>query len=48
MEANMRRSFEASAIPISRHHVRILTGTLGENGGMLGAALLASESLHGS
>ncbi len=43
MEASMRRSFEESAIAISRRHVRILTSTLGEEGGVLGAALLAIE-----
>ena len=41
MEEAMRRTFEESAIPISRRHVRILTGILGEDGGALGAALLA-------
>lgn len=43
MEDSMRRAFEGSAIPINRDHVRILTGTLGEDGGSLGAALLASS-----
>ena len=47
MEARMRESFEGSAIPISRRHVRILTGTLGDDGGLLGAALLASEAVGG-
>jgi glucokinase len=41
MENTMRQSFGESAIPISRDHVRILTGTLGNEGGSLGAALLA-------
>ncbi len=45
MERAMRASFEENAIAISRDHVRILTGTLGEDGGMLGAAILASESM---
>jgi glucokinase len=44
MEEPMRLAFEELAIPISRRHVRILTSTLGEDGGMLGAALLASSS----
>lgn len=48
MEERMRISFEGSAIPISRRHVRILTGTLGDDGGLLGAALLASETMSGS
>ncbi len=43
MEKAMRGSFEENAIAISRDHVRILTGTLGEDGGMLGAAILASN-----
>ena len=47
MEGSMRRAVEGSAIPISRRHVRILTGILGEDGGTLGAALLASESVAG-
>ncbi|MDD3718972.1 MAG: ROK family protein [Actinomycetota bacterium] len=46
MEGAMRRSCEENAIAISRDHVRILTGTLGEDGGMLGAALLAREGLN--
>ncbi len=41
MENTMRQSFGESAIPISRDHVRILTGILGGDGGSLGAALLA-------
>jgi glucokinase len=45
MEKVMRSSFEENAIAISRGHVRILTGTLGEDGGMLGAAILASEGI---
>jgi glucokinase len=45
MEGTMRSSFEQNAIAISRRHVRILTGTLGEDGGMLGAALLAREGI---
>lgn len=45
MEEAMRRSFEDNAIAISRDHVRILTGTLGDDSGMLGAALLAREGL---
>jgi len=45
MEKAMRTSFEENAIAISRDHVRILTGILGEDGGMLGAAILASESI---
>jgi glucokinase len=48
MEADMRASFAESAIPISRSHVRILTGTLGDYGGLLGAAILASEGVRGS
>jgi len=44
MEDAMHRSFEETAIAISRDHVRILTSTLGDEVGMLGAALLASES----
>lgn len=44
MEDAMRRSFRETAIAISRDHVRILTGTPGEDGGMLGAAILASEN----
>jgi glucokinase len=47
MEDAMRRSFAETAIDISRRHVRILTGTLGDDGGMLGAAILALESLKG-
>jgi predicted NBD/HSP70 family sugar kinase len=43
MEGAMRRSFGESAIPISRDHVRIVTGFLGEDGGTLGAAILASS-----
>jgi glucokinase len=46
MEEAMRRSFEDTAIAISREHVRILTGTLGDDGGMLGAAILASEGIN--
>ncbi|MBN2028116.1 MAG: ROK family protein, partial [Actinobacteria bacterium] len=45
MEDAMYRSFEKTAIAISRDHVRILTSTLGDDVGMLGAALLASESV---
>lgn len=45
MESAMRLSFEETAIAISRDHVRILTGTLGDDGGMLGAALLAREGI---
>jgi glucokinase len=48
MEETMRRSFEETAIAISRRHVRILTSTLGDEVGTLGAALLASESMGGS
>jgi glucokinase len=48
MEDAMRRSFEQNAIDISRRHVRILTSTLGGDGGMLGAALLASEGAGAS
>jgi len=44
MEDAMYRSFEETAIAISRDHVRILTSTLGHDVGMLGAAILASES----
>jgi glucokinase len=44
MEADMRRVFEESTVPISREHTRILTTTLGEHGGQLGAAILALES----
>lgn len=43
MEEAMRRSFGQTAIPISRRHVRILLSTLGDDVGMLGAALLARE-----
>jgi hypothetical protein len=43
MEESMRRSFEASAIAVNREHVRILKSTLGEDGGALGAALLATN-----
>ena len=46
LEASMRASFAEAAIPISRRHVRILTGTLGDYGGLLGAAILASESFQ--
>ena len=46
MEEAMRGSFADNAIAISRDHVRILTGNLGDNGGMLGAALLAREGLE--
>jgi glucokinase len=45
MEEEMRMTVDGMAIPISRRHVRILTSTLGDDGGTLGAALLASE--HG-
>ncbi|MEW6553787.1 MAG: ROK family protein [Actinomycetota bacterium] len=45
MEKAMRTSFDANAIAISRDHARILAGTLGEDGGMLGAAILARENL---
>jgi glucokinase len=45
MEEAMHRSCNETAIAISRSHVRILTGTLGDDGGMLGAALLARESI---
>jgi len=45
MEEAMNGSFRETAIAISRRHVRILTGTLGEDGGMLGAALLPSEGI---
>ncbi len=48
MEGAMRRAFEETAIPISRRHVRILTSTLGNDGGTLGAALLASEGAGAS
>ncbi len=48
METAMRSSFEESAIAISRRHVRILTGILGSDGGMLGAAILASEACGAS
>ena len=47
MEDAMHSSFEENAIDISRRHVRILTGTLGDDGGMLGAALLAFEGIGG-
>lgn len=43
MEEPMRLAFEELAIPMSRRHVRILTSTLGGDGGVLGAALLASS-----
>jgi glucokinase len=43
MEESMRRSFDSSAIKVNRDHVRILKGTLGDDGGSLGAALLASS-----
>jgi len=39
----MRRAYEESAIPISRRHARILTTALGDDGGQLGAAILAAE-----
>lgn len=42
MEEEMRLTVDGMAIPISRRHARILTSTLGEDGGTLGAALLAS------
>lgn len=41
MEEEMRLTVDGMAIPISRRHARILTSTLGEDGGTLGAALLA-------
>lgn len=41
MEDEMRMTIDGMAIPISRKHARILTTTLGEDGGTLGAALLA-------
>lgn len=41
MEEEMRMTIDGMAIPISRKHARILTTTLGEDGGTLGAALLA-------
>lgn len=43
MEDEMRTTVDGMAIPISRRHVRILTSTLGDDGGTLGAALLASS-----
>ncbi|NPV59481.1 MAG: ROK family protein [Actinobacteria bacterium] len=45
MEGAMREAFEGTAIAISRDHVRILRSTLGNDGGTLGAALLALEGL---
>jgi len=45
MEEAMHRSIEETAIAISRDHVRILTSKLGDDVGMLGAAILASESV---
>ena len=45
MEEEMRMTVDGMAIPISRKHVRILTSTLGEDGGALGAALLAREGI---
>ncbi|MDI7251944.1 MAG: ROK family protein, partial [Actinomycetota bacterium] len=41
MEEEMRLTVDGMAIPISRKHARILTSTLGDDGGTLGAALLA-------
>jgi glucokinase len=43
MEENMRLAAERISIPISRGHVRILAGTLGDEGGQIGAALLPSS-----
>lgn len=45
MEDEMRLTVEGMAIPISRKHAKIMTSTLGEDGGTLGAALLASSLL---
>lgn len=42
MEEEMRMTVDGMAIPISRQHARILTSTLGDDGGTLGAALLAA------
>jgi len=42
MEESMRLAAERISIPISRKHVRILAGTLGDEGGQIGAALLPS------
>ena len=44
MAEEMYRAYEENAIPISRRHARILTSTLGKDGGSLGAALLALEN----
>jgi glucokinase len=43
MEESMRLAAESISIPISRNHVRILAGTLGDEGGQIGAALLPSS-----
>jgi len=43
MEEEMRVTVGGMAIPISRRHARILTTTLGDDGGTLGAALLAAS-----
>ncbi len=43
MEEEMRLTVDGMAIPISRRHARILTSTLGEDGGTLGAAILAAS-----
>ncbi len=43
MEEEMRLTVDGMAIPISRRHAKILTSTLGEDGGTLGAALLAAS-----
>lgn len=45
MEGPMRDAFAKTAIPISRDHAHILRGTLGDDGGALGAALLAREGM---
>lgn len=43
MEGEMRRTYEENTVPISRRHARILTSVLDEDGGSLGAAILAIE-----
>lgn len=44
MEKPMLEVFEVHAIPISRHRVRIALTELGDEGGQIGAALLAQEA----
>lgn len=46
MEEPMLNAFRGSAIAISREHVRIMRSTLGDDGGTLGAALLARQGIN--